>query len=177
MPGVPGVTVVTMLVCFTIFACEAAGASSARHSLLPLFSGVAVGKARAFSRRENADGCVLVPSSRIVPSKALGIRKPNVKGAPASARRSWFLGQNGSLDWLAVSVKPKPDRDAADLSNRQQPPFNRFSSRRPHSEFLTQPLRFNCDILWTRDFGAWIPGPVWASAGDPNGRLGSAGHR
>jgi hypothetical protein len=36
MPGYPGVTVVTMLVCFFIFACEAAGASSARHSLRPL---------------------------------------------------------------------------------------------------------------------------------------------
>jgi hypothetical protein len=39
MPGVSGVTVVTMLVCFFYFACEAAGASSARHSLHPLFSG------------------------------------------------------------------------------------------------------------------------------------------
>jgi hypothetical protein len=35
MPGETGVTVVTMLVCFFIFACEAAGASSARHSLRP----------------------------------------------------------------------------------------------------------------------------------------------
>jgi hypothetical protein len=40
MPGVFGVTVVTMLVCFLIFACEAAGALSARHSLRPhLFRG------------------------------------------------------------------------------------------------------------------------------------------
>ena len=36
MPGETGVTVVTMLVCFFIFACEAAGASRARHSLRPL---------------------------------------------------------------------------------------------------------------------------------------------
>ena len=36
MPGVSGVTVVTMLVCSFYFACEAAGASSARHSLRPL---------------------------------------------------------------------------------------------------------------------------------------------
>src|SRR5882757_7666810 len=36
MPGVSGVTVVTMLVCFFTFAHKAAGAPSARHSLRPL---------------------------------------------------------------------------------------------------------------------------------------------
>ncbi len=36
MPGETGVTVVTMLVCLFYFAREAAGASSARHSLRPL---------------------------------------------------------------------------------------------------------------------------------------------
>jgi hypothetical protein len=36
MPGDSGVTAVTMLVCFFIFAREAAGATSARHSLRPL---------------------------------------------------------------------------------------------------------------------------------------------
>jgi len=38
MPGVSGVTVVTMLVCFFHFAREAAGALRARHSLRPLSS-------------------------------------------------------------------------------------------------------------------------------------------
>jgi hypothetical protein len=38
MPGDSGVTVVYLLVCFFIFAREAAGATSARHSLRPLFS-------------------------------------------------------------------------------------------------------------------------------------------
>src|SRR5260370_570404 len=38
MPGETGVTVVTTLVCLFYFACEAAGASSARHSLRPLIS-------------------------------------------------------------------------------------------------------------------------------------------
>src|SRR5467141_1559019 len=38
MPGETGVTVVTMLVCLFYFACEAAGASRARHSLRPLIS-------------------------------------------------------------------------------------------------------------------------------------------
>jgi len=37
MPGETGVTVVTTLVCLFYFACEAAGASSARYSLRPLF--------------------------------------------------------------------------------------------------------------------------------------------
>src|SRR5579859_8127476 len=36
MPGETGVTVVTTLVCLFYFACEAAGALSARHSLRPL---------------------------------------------------------------------------------------------------------------------------------------------
>jgi hypothetical protein len=38
MPGESGVTVVTTLVCFLLFTHEAAGASSARHSLRPLIS-------------------------------------------------------------------------------------------------------------------------------------------
>ena len=38
MPGCTGVTVVTMLVCFSHFAREAAGASRARHSLRPLLA-------------------------------------------------------------------------------------------------------------------------------------------
>jgi hypothetical protein len=38
MPGVSGVTVVTTLVCFVFITHEAAGASSARHSLRPLIS-------------------------------------------------------------------------------------------------------------------------------------------
>jgi len=40
MPGETGVTVVTMLVCYFYFACEAAGATSARHSLRPLIGRV-----------------------------------------------------------------------------------------------------------------------------------------
>jgi len=39
MPGYSGVTVVTTLVCFFTFAREAAGATSARHSLRPPISG------------------------------------------------------------------------------------------------------------------------------------------
>jgi hypothetical protein len=38
MPGVAGVTVVIMLVCFFIFARKAAGALRARYSLRPLIS-------------------------------------------------------------------------------------------------------------------------------------------
>src|SRR5882724_4263755 len=39
MPGEPGEPVVTTLVCSFYFACEAAGASRARHSLRPLSRG------------------------------------------------------------------------------------------------------------------------------------------
>src|ERR1700719_4397297 len=60
MPGDSGVTVVTMLVCLFYFACEAAGASSARHSLRPLnFGGsVSSGKTRAKgAARSRSCGC------------------------------------------------------------------------------------------------------------------------
>src|SRR5204863_1570115 len=59
MPGEPGVTVVTTLVCFFIFACEAAGASSARHSLRPLmFWGERVMHHSGASRHGKAIGCL-----------------------------------------------------------------------------------------------------------------------
>jgi hypothetical protein len=59
MPGVSGVTVVTMLVCFNLTtAREAAGASSARHSLRPLFSeGERQEQNPDASRRGNAEVC------------------------------------------------------------------------------------------------------------------------
>jgi len=56
-PGDPGVTVVTMLVRFFV-ACEAAGASSARHSLRPLISeGGMFGTKLAQTRGEIAKLC------------------------------------------------------------------------------------------------------------------------
>src|ERR1700730_16686466 len=50
MPGESGVTVVTMLVCLFYFACEAAGASSARHSLRPLIFSWAGHQSKARAR-------------------------------------------------------------------------------------------------------------------------------
>jgi hypothetical protein len=56
-------------VCFFIFARETAGAARTRHSLRPLFSRVVVvGKARAFSRRENDEVCVVGCERAVVPS-------------------------------------------------------------------------------------------------------------
>ena len=53
---ISGVTVVTTLVCLFFITHEAAGASCARHSLRPLFSGGAnIRKTSGASRRENAD--------------------------------------------------------------------------------------------------------------------------
>src|SRR5437773_12203836 len=58
MPGRSGVTVVTMLVCLFYFACEAAGALRARHSLRPLFSlGEKFLQTSGASRREIAESC------------------------------------------------------------------------------------------------------------------------
>ena len=58
MPGETGVTVVTMLVCLFYFACEAAGASSARHSLRPLIS---------------EDGMFRIKLGRIAPRECGGV--------------------------------------------------------------------------------------------------------
>jgi hypothetical protein len=56
MPGVAGEPVVTTLVCFFIFACEAAGALSARYSLRPLVSeGGTYWQNSGDSRRGNAE--------------------------------------------------------------------------------------------------------------------------
>jgi hypothetical protein len=65
MPGEPGVTVVTTLVCFLFFAREAAGATSARHSLRPPISGRKV-HARlgrgCVARGWNCASCSVVPA-------------------------------------------------------------------------------------------------------------------
>jgi hypothetical protein len=70
MPGYPGVTVVTMLVCFFIFACEAAGASSARHSLRPLNFQMALclAKLARIMRRECGGVCVCELSATSFPT-------------------------------------------------------------------------------------------------------------
>src|SRR5256885_12662397 len=59
MPGETGVTVVTTLACLFYFACEAAGASSTRHSLRPLLGGLKEisSHTSGAARGENADAC------------------------------------------------------------------------------------------------------------------------
>jgi hypothetical protein len=58
MPGDSGVTVVYLLVCFFIFAREAADATSARHSLRPLIS---------------ESGMLLIKLGRITPRDCKGV--------------------------------------------------------------------------------------------------------
>jgi hypothetical protein len=68
MPGGSGVTVVTMLVCSFYFAREAAGASSARHSLRPLisqgqeFTAKLARNARRDCRAVSGNGCLKIES-------------------------------------------------------------------------------------------------------------------
>ena len=73
MPGDSGVTVVTTLVCLFYFACEAAGASSARHSLRPLKSegGNFKAKLGCIAPRE----CGIVPHSSLPATNAKRLRK------------------------------------------------------------------------------------------------------
>src|SRR5437764_2626832 len=57
MPGVLGGPVVTMLVCFLLFAREAAGASCARHSLRPLSWANVLHNSGVFTRRDRGGVC------------------------------------------------------------------------------------------------------------------------
>jgi len=59
MPGETGVTVVTTLACLFYFTCEAAGASSARHSLRPrFFQGETFTHSSGAMRGGNAEVCL-----------------------------------------------------------------------------------------------------------------------
>src|ERR1700738_1051688 len=81
MPGVPGEPVVTTLVCFVFFAREAAGASSARYSLRPLFfMGRKFIHAPGASPRGNAEGCFALVTS----SKAVGWARRHVRRSSKS---------------------------------------------------------------------------------------------
>src|SRR5258707_11278773 len=88
MPGETGVTVVTMLVCLFYFACEAAGALSARHSLRPLFS----------ERRNN-----FAKLGPIAPRDRGGA--PSLRGAK---RRSNPLLLRGNMDCFASLAMTNP---------------------------------------------------------------------
>ncbi len=81
MPGDPGGPVVTMLVCFSNFACEAAGASSTRHSPRPLNSRWLHVRQNLRAPRGEIVGVAIVPGWRFAPS---GLRLPktsNVQNA------------------------------------------------------------------------------------------------
>jgi hypothetical protein len=61
-PGKSGEPVVNMLVCFTYFAREAAGAAGTRRFLRPLLS-EGSGHTSDASRRENAESCIQAGSA------------------------------------------------------------------------------------------------------------------
>src|SRR6266403_942488 len=99
MPGRSGVTVVTMLVCLFYFACEAAGALSARHSLRPLL----LGEANEFlqtsgeSRREIAESYVKSVILRCEPCGALApLGEPRRMGGRAVVLRDASLSRCSS---------------------------------------------------------------------------------
>src|SRR5436190_20227112 len=123
MPGVTGVTVVTMLVCFftlhaRLRARRAPGIPCSLYSRgWPLAK---LGRFHAARMRRCVFSCRRGGFCRV--KKLSAFVNQLLRGAPASARKSRVLRQNGSLDRLDVSVKQKADRDGADLSNRQRPP-------------------------------------------------------
>src|SRR5436309_15725481 len=80
MPGNPGEPVVTMLVCFFIFAREAAGALGARHSPRPLSFQRAAWLRKTRARcGENAEVCVRAQLIHLAPLAGRGRRRREAK--------------------------------------------------------------------------------------------------
>src|SRR5450755_2330350 len=126
MPGDSGVTVVTTLVCSFYFACEAAGASSARHSLRPLNwrAGVSrqnsretrgeIAKLRLKMPRRHCEERLVRRSSTSHPSAVA--RRAKVEGGSDEAIHSSYTWRDGLLRgachrariratrWLAMTV-------------------------------------------------------------------------
>src|SRR6202047_3448953 len=109
MPGVSGVTVVTMLVCSFYFACEAAGASCARHSLRPLIVQGQEFKAKTRARgaarsRSNACGSFPVPLEFEVNWQAAHLP------TNAKVRRTAELFHFFALSWPAPNLMKRRKR-------------------------------------------------------------------
>src|SRR5260221_9621389 len=103
MPGETGVTVVTMLVCLFYFACEAAGASSARHSLRPLIfrRRDVPGKPRADRAARSRNyvcerGCLKFESVR-----------PSLRGAQATKQST--IRHSGAMRSIEPGISRFPD--------------------------------------------------------------------
>src|SRR5260370_32586430 len=145
MPGRSGVTVVTMLVCLFYFAGEAAGASSARHSLRPLISGdrtFLANLARSLRRdREAVSGngtAATVDNSR---NTGADIRHPHRYINPARHVRAfgvWIGIANDGID--TVERRPRRAPQAAVVSllasphprdGSHSPPLCRRRERQP----------------------------------------------
>jgi len=91
MPGVSGVTVVTTLVCSLSFACEAAGASRARHSLRPLNRGSdASGITRTKTRGEIAELC----PSIVMPRFKRGIQYAVISRIGTEASLEYWIARS-----------------------------------------------------------------------------------
>src|SRR5882724_9687139 len=103
MPGEPGEPVVTTLVCSFYFACEAAGASRARHSLRPLIEGrMSKAKTRvdgaARSRTRvwtSLRGALATKQSILRHSGAMRSIEPGI-----SRFRVWSFGPSRNDGWL-----------------------------------------------------------------------------
>jgi hypothetical protein len=90
MPGVSGVTVVTMLVCFFTFAHKAAGAPSARHSLRPFdWGGMIDGSNPGAWRGGN---------ELVMPGLDPGIHQSSQK----AFRRRWITGSSSAKTRFAL---------------------------------------------------------------------------
>src|SRR5437588_578648 len=97
MPGDAGVTVVTMLVCFLFFACEAAGASRARHSLRPHLCWA--GKFMHHSGVEPSRECGGV---RGLSEVVVDCQTSSLRGANATKQSSFLI--RAKMDCFVVSL-------------------------------------------------------------------------
>jgi hypothetical protein len=118
MPDESGVTVVTTLVCFFIFAREAAGASSARHSLRPLNFQMALclAKLARIARREC--GGVFELSATSFPAdrdRGSGRHCERKRSNPSHrGRKEWIASSRSLLAKTAETTPPDVTESTCD---------------------------------------------------------------
>ena len=129
MPGVSGVTVVTTLVCSFNFACEAAGASRARHSLRPLLAEGGMFRTRLARKMRGEIAKLWLFEIRIRSSG--GVLLSVLHGRARFASECWCPGRNrtdrGRGSFTRVLSSSTMEHDASTLQIFTSRPNSRFA--------------------------------------------------